>query len=135
VLTHAAGPDNLARVAQFVPLLGEVEQKIIGCFFTGGGLSYSEYPRFHKLMAEMSAEVRRRAGGCHPAAGRRAAGSPWRGRDVADIGCGSGHAIIVMVAAFPASRFTGIDFLRRGPGRPDSVSRLQPSPQRMCRAG
>ena len=45
VLTRAAGPDNLARVAQFIPLLGEVEQKIIGCFSTGGGLPYSEYPR------------------------------------------------------------------------------------------
>ena len=38
-------------------MLGEVEQKIIGCFRTGGGLPYSEYPRFHTLMAEMSGEV------------------------------------------------------------------------------
>src|SRR5262245_13029791 len=29
VLTRAAGPDNLARVSQFIALLGEVEQKII----------------------------------------------------------------------------------------------------------
>ena len=57
VLTRAAGPDNLARVAQFIPLLGEVEQKIIGCFRNGGGLSYSDYPRFHTLMAEQSGEV------------------------------------------------------------------------------
>ena len=39
VLTRAAGPDNLSRVAQFIALLGEVEQKIIGCFGNGGGLS------------------------------------------------------------------------------------------------
>jgi 2-polyprenyl-3-methyl-5-hydroxy-6-metoxy-1,4-benzoquinol methylase len=32
------------------------------------------------------------------------------GADVADFGCGSGHAINVMAQAFPASRFTGIDF-------------------------
>ena len=32
------------------------------------------------------------------------------GADVADFGCGSGHAINVMARAFPASRFTGIDF-------------------------
>src|SRR5690242_523553 len=57
VLTRSAGPDNLSRVAQFIPLLGEVEQKIIGCFSAGGGLSYREYPRFHKLMAEMSGET------------------------------------------------------------------------------
>ena len=57
LLTRQAGPDNLARTAQFIPMLGEVEQKIIGCFRTGGGLSYSEYPRFHALMAEESGEV------------------------------------------------------------------------------
>ena len=56
-LTRAAGPDNLARVAQFIPLLGEVEQKVIDCFVNGGGLSYAEYPRFHTLMAEESGEV------------------------------------------------------------------------------
>jgi 2-polyprenyl-3-methyl-5-hydroxy-6-metoxy-1,4-benzoquinol methylase len=117
VLTRAAGPDNLSRVAQFIPLFGEVEQKIIGCFHTGGGLPYSDYPRFHKLMAEESGEVfdadlvdtilpladgltdRLRAGA-----------------DVADVGCGSGHAINVMAQAFPASRFTGIDFSEEGLG-------------------
>src|SRR6478752_3593738 len=40
VLTRSAGPDNLARVAQFIAMLGEVEQKIIGCFHNGGGLPY-----------------------------------------------------------------------------------------------
>jgi 2-polyprenyl-3-methyl-5-hydroxy-6-metoxy-1,4-benzoquinol methylase len=115
VLTRTAGPDNLARVAQFIPLLAEVEQKIIGCFQNGGGLPYSEYPRFHTLMAEQSG------------AGFDAAlvdvvlpladGLPERlraGADVADIGCGSGHAINVMAAVFPASRFTGIDFSEEG---------------------
>ena len=52
VLTRASGPDNLALVAMFVPQLGEVEQKIIGCFREGGGLPYSAFPRFHELMAE-----------------------------------------------------------------------------------
>ena len=32
------------------------------------------------------------------------------GVDVADIGCGSGHAINVLARAYPASRFTGFDF-------------------------
>jgi ubiquinone/menaquinone biosynthesis C-methylase UbiE len=36
------------------------------------------------------------------------------GAEVADIGCGSGHAINVMAQAFPASRFTGIDFSEEG---------------------
>jgi 2-polyprenyl-3-methyl-5-hydroxy-6-metoxy-1,4-benzoquinol methylase len=117
VLTRAAGPDNLARVAQFISLFGEVEQKIIGCFAAGGGLSYSEYPRFHTLMAEMSGEVFDAA--LVDVILPMADGLRERlraGADVADIGCGSGHAVNVMAKAFPASRFTGIDFSDEGLG-------------------
>ena len=117
VLTHAAGPDNLARVAQFIPLLGEVEQKIIGCFHNGGGLPYSDYPRFHTLMAEMSGQVFDAA--LVDVILPMAEGLTERlraGADVADIGTGSGHAINVMASAFPASRFTGIDFSDEGLG-------------------
>ncbi|MGH3532786.1 MAG: class I SAM-dependent methyltransferase [Mycobacterium sp.] len=111
VLTRAAGPKNLAVVAQFVPLLSGVEQKIIGCFREGGGVHYTEFPRFHALMAEMSGEVFDHA--------LIDVGLPVvdglverlrSGADVADFGCGSGHAVNLMAQAFPASRFTGIDF-------------------------
>jgi len=111
VLTRAAGPDNLALVALFLPLLSEVEQKVIGCFREGGGLPYSEFPRFHTLMAEMSAAVFDAA--LVDVVLPLVDGMPERlrsGADVADFGCGSGHAINVMARAFPASRFTGIDF-------------------------
>lgn len=111
VLTRAAGPDNLAVVATLIPMLGEVEQKIIGCFAAGGGLPYSEFPRFHTVMAELS-------GGVFDAALIDVVlplvdGLPdllLSGADVADFGCGSGHAINLMARAFPASRFTGLDF-------------------------
>jgi 2-polyprenyl-3-methyl-5-hydroxy-6-metoxy-1,4-benzoquinol methylase len=111
VLTRAAGSENLALVAQFIPLLSEVEQKVIGCFRAGGGLPYSEFPRFHRLMAEMSGVVFDRAliGVVLPLVD----GLVERlrsGVDVADFGCGSGHAINLMAQAFGASRFTGIDF-------------------------
>jgi 2-polyprenyl-3-methyl-5-hydroxy-6-metoxy-1,4-benzoquinol methylase len=111
VLTRAAGPDNLALVALFLPQLGEVEQKIIGCFRDGGGLPYSEFPRFHALMAEQSAAVFDVA--LVDVVLPLVDGLPERlrsGADVADFGCGSGHAVNVMARAFPASRFTGIDF-------------------------
>jgi SAM-dependent methyltransferase len=36
------------------------------------------------------------------------------GIDVADIGCGSGHAINLMAAAYPNSRFTGYDIAEEG---------------------
>jgi 2-polyprenyl-3-methyl-5-hydroxy-6-metoxy-1,4-benzoquinol methylase len=111
VLTRAAGPNNLALVALFLPQLGEVEQKIVRCFREGGGLLYSEFPRFHALMAEQSATVFDLA--LVDVVLPLVDGLPERlraGADVADLGCGSGHAINVMAQAFPNSRFTGIDF-------------------------
>jgi 2-polyprenyl-3-methyl-5-hydroxy-6-metoxy-1,4-benzoquinol methylase len=111
VVTRTAGPNNLALVAQFIPLLSEVEQKVIGCFRDGGGVPYSEFPRFHKLMAEMSGVVFDAA--LVDVVLPLVDGLPERlrsGADVADFGCGSGHAVNVMARAFPASRFTGVDF-------------------------
>ena len=110
-LTRTAGPDNLAVLAQFLPLLSDVEQKIIGCFREGGGLPYSEFPRFHTLQAEQSATVFDAA--LVDVILPLVDGLPERlrsGAEVADLGCGSGHAVNVMARAFPASRFTGIDF-------------------------
>ncbi|MGH3970237.1 MAG: class I SAM-dependent methyltransferase [Mycobacterium sp.] len=115
VLTMAAGPHNLARMAQMIPMMGEVEQKIIGCFRDGGGLPYSEYPRFHAMMAEESGAVFDTA--LVDVILPLVDGLPDRlraGADVADFACGSGHAINVMAQAFPASRFTGIDFSEEG---------------------
>lgn len=111
VLTRAAGADNLALVALTIPLLSEVEQKIIGCFRDGGGLPYSEFPRFHTLMAEQSGVVFDNA--LVDTVLPLVDGLVERlqsGAEVADFGCGSGHAINVMARAFPASRLTGIDF-------------------------
>jgi SAM-dependent methyltransferase len=115
VLTRAAGPGNLARVAQAIPMLAEVEQQIIECFRRGGGLPYSAYPRFHTVMAEQSGEVVDAA--LVDVVLPLADGLPERltaGADVADIGCGSGHAVNVMAQRYPASRFTGIDFSDEG---------------------
>lgn len=110
-LTRAAGLGNLARITQYIPLLAEVEQPILNCFRHGGGLDYAQYPRFHAVMAERSGEVFDHAllDDVLPLID----GLPQRlaaGVDVADFGCGSGHAVCVMAQEFTASRFTGIDF-------------------------
>lgn len=111
VVTRSAGPGNIATLMQYIAMMGEVEQKIVERFRTGGGLSYSDYPRFHRTMAEESAGVFDAAllDVILPLVPQL----PSRlqtGIDVADIGCGSGHAINLMAAAYPASTFTGYDF-------------------------
>src|SRR5215831_19367516 len=114
-LTRAAGPDNLAIQAQYVGLLALVEDQIVDCFRHGGGVPYSAFPKFHALMAEDSGAV-------HDATlidttlplVSGLVGRLKQGIDVADIGCGSGHAVNLMAEAFPRSRFAGFDFSDTG---------------------
>jgi ubiquinone/menaquinone biosynthesis C-methylase UbiE len=109
-LTRAAGPDNLAVQAQYIGLMALVEDRIVECFHRGGGVPYSEFPKFQRLMAEDSGAVHDATllditlplvPGLIERLGN--------GIDVADVGCGSGHAINLMAEAFPRSRFTGFD--------------------------
>ena len=114
-LTRAAGINNLAIQAQYVPLLAQVEDRIVDCFRHGGGVPYSAYPRFQRLMAEDSAAVHDAAliDGILPLVpGLRE--RLEAGIEVADIGCGSGHAINLMARAFPKGRFVGYDFSEGG---------------------
>jgi SAM-dependent methyltransferase len=114
-LTRAAGSGNLATIAQFVPLFGNVEDDLIESFRNGGGVPYSRYGRFQELMAEESAKVVDST--LVDVTLPLISGLPQRlkeGIDVLDAGCGGGHAINVMSRAFPASRFTGYDFSQEG---------------------
>lgn len=109
-LTRAAGVDNLAFQAQYLSMFGLVEDDIVTCFRDGGGVPYSRFPAFQALMAEESAAAYDAAlvDGVLPLV----PGLVERlkaGIDVADVGCGQGHAINVMASAFPGSRFTGLD--------------------------
>ena len=110
-LTRAAGPRNLAPYAQFIPQLAGVEAGIVESFRHGGGVPYSAYPQLLRQIAELSAG--RVDASLISTVLPLAEGLPARlqaGIDVADIGCGSGHAVNGMAQAFPNSRFTGYDF-------------------------
>jgi 2-polyprenyl-3-methyl-5-hydroxy-6-metoxy-1,4-benzoquinol methylase len=109
-LTRAAGPGNLAVTAQWIPLLGSVEDLVLDCFQHGGGVPYSAFDRFQQVMAEESDQtvVAALHGAILPLVPDRVA-KLRAGADVLDVGCGSGRAVNEMAAAFPASRFTGFD--------------------------
>ena len=114
-ITRAAGPRNLAMMMQMIPMVARVQQGIIDSFRAGGGVPYSAYEDFHKLMAEMSGAV-------HDISLvditlpliSRLVDRLRTGIDVLDVGCGSGHAVNLMARAFPHSRFTGYDFSQEG---------------------
>ncbi|WP_324651507.1 class I SAM-dependent methyltransferase [Georgenia sp. H159] len=114
VLTAAAGPNNMALLMQHISMMGEVEKRTIDRFRSGGGLTYADYPHFHRNMAETSAAVHDSAliEGILPLVPGLVERLEF-GIDLADIGCGSGHAINLMATAFPRSRFTGYDFTER----------------------
>ena len=110
LLTRAAGADNMGVFTQYIGLMGTVEDKVVDCFKNGGGVPYSEYKRFHEVMAEDS--------------GQSVLSSLFdiilplvpglvdrlkQGIEVLDIGCGMGRALNQMAQRFPNSRFTGCD--------------------------
>ena len=110
-LTRPSAPNNLAAMAQYIPILGAVEDKIVACFRNGGGVSYADFPRFHEVMAEDSGQT------VLPAlidsilplvTGVRQ--KLEQGIEVLDIGCGSGRAINLMAKTYPNSFFYGYDF-------------------------
>ncbi|WP_328716286.1 class I SAM-dependent methyltransferase [Halomonas elongata] len=104
------GEANLAVYAQFMPLLGSVEDDVLRCFREGGGVPYSRYPRFQEVMASDSGQTVLPAlfDGILPLA----PGLIERlesGIRVLDCACGRGRALLAMAERFPASRFTGYD--------------------------
>lgn len=110
LLTRKAGADNIAVFAQYVSILGNVEDEILACFKNGGGVPYERYPRFHEVMAEDSAQSVMSTLESHvvpliPGLDEQLE----TGIQVLDVGCGSGRIMIRLAELYPASRFTGLD--------------------------
>lgn len=109
-LTRKAGADNLAVFAQYISVMGEVENEIIECFKNGGGVPYSKYSRFHEVMAEDSGQSVLSTLESHiipliP----DLKDNLKKGINVLDAGCGSGLIILKLAELFPNSKFTGMD--------------------------
>ena len=109
-LTRAASPDNLAVEAQWITSLSTVEDDIVECFRTGGGVPYERYPRFHEVMAEESAQTVLSVLHSHilplvPGMAERLEA----GASLLDLGCGRGRALLMLAERFPASTFHGYD--------------------------
>ncbi|MGB5835137.1 MAG: class I SAM-dependent methyltransferase, partial [Thiohalocapsa sp.] len=126
-LTRAASPDNLAVTAQFLPLVAGVEDDIVQCFHNGGGVPYERFRRFHDVMAEDSGQTV--VAGLFEHILPLVPGLHQRltdGIDVLDLGCGRGRALMAMARAYPASRFSGVDF------NPEAIQWGQSEAERLC---
>jgi len=113
---HAAcltgrGSANLAPVSRMETHLAKHVDAVARAFREGGGVPYPEFrPEFTDVMDAMGRGVfdELLVEAYLPLvpglAERLAAGAR-----VADVGCGTGHAIVLLAAAFPASSFVGYD--------------------------
>lgn len=109
-LTRDGSLGNLAVYAQFVAMMGQVQEQTLECFETGAGLCYHDYPDFHRVMSEDSnqtvvAQLFTELLPLVPGLTARLEA----GIDVLDAGCGRGKALLAMARRFPRSRFTGYD--------------------------
>jgi SAM-dependent methyltransferase len=102
---------NIAPVSTLIPHLGNHVPRIIEAFRHGGGVPYEDYrPEFTELMDDLWRRIYDESliSGFLPAV----PDLPERlraGARVADVGCGTGHAINLMARAFPGSTFIGYD--------------------------
>jgi 2-polyprenyl-3-methyl-5-hydroxy-6-metoxy-1,4-benzoquinol methylase len=109
-LTRAAAADNLGVFAQYIAVLGGVEDDIVECFSKGGGVPYEKYPRFHAVMAEDSGQSVLSSLEGHilplvPGLTDRLTS----GIRVLDVGCGRGLIMNRLAELYPSSRFIGLD--------------------------
>ena len=109
-LTRAAGEDNMAVFAQYIAVMGDVEDEIVQCFQHGGGVPYEKFPRLHAVLAEDSGQSVLSTLESHilplvPGLADRLAA----GIRMLDAGCGSGRILNRLAELYPQSRFTGMD--------------------------
>jgi SAM-dependent methyltransferase len=105
------GPMNLAPLSQLSTHLGRYVGPVASAFREGGGVPYSAFrPEFTDVMDGLSRPFY--DGLLVDAVLPLAPGLVERlaaGARAADVGCGSGHGLVVLAEAFPASTFQGYD--------------------------
>ena len=102
--------DNIALLTQYIAVLGGVEEEIVACFKTGGGVPYDRFPRFHAVMAEDSGQFVLSSLASHvlplvPGLSDQLV----KGIRMLDVGCGSGRMVNQLAEWYPNSHFTGFD--------------------------
>jgi SAM-dependent methyltransferase len=105
------GPDNLAGISLLTTCLAKHVPAVADAFRHGGGVPYEAYaPEIHDALDALWGPIFTDLLVSDylplaPGLTARLAG----GARVADVGCGTGTALVTLAAAFPASSFVGYD--------------------------
>src|SRR5207249_3561586 len=106
-----SGAMNMAPFSQLNTHLAKHVQHVATAFREGGGVPYAEYrPEFTDVMDAMGRGIYDQLlvdayVPLVPGLGDRLTA----GARVADVACGTGHALVLLGRAFPASTFVGYD--------------------------
>lgn len=110
LLCRRSAPDNIAVFAQYVGMLGKVEDQVIECFRHGGGVGYEHFPNFHGIMAEDSGQTVLAALDEHILPLIDGIQQQLEeGIRMLDIGCGKARAMLHLAERYPKSKFCGYD--------------------------
>ena len=113
VITRRAGNSNLGVYTQEIPLLTMCAMDaVVDGFYSGDGVGYDQYPRFHSFMTELTEAKHRRVlvDNFLPSVDNGKMVARLReGIRVCDLGCGQGLATMLMAREFPNSMFVGLD--------------------------
>jgi ubiquinone/menaquinone biosynthesis C-methylase UbiE len=109
-LTRSAAGDNIATFAQYIAIMGAVEDEIVACFSAGGGIPYSKFSRFDEVMAEDSGQTVLPSLETHvlPIV-QGLTDRLTQGARVLDVGCGRGCVLNKLAELYPRSLFVGMD--------------------------
>jgi SAM-dependent methyltransferase len=113
LLCRRAGSNNLGVYTQEMPLLTNCSlEALMADLSHGTGITYDHYPRFQSFMAQLADAKHREVlvDRFLPSVDQgRMADLLKKGIRVCDLGCGTGLALCLMAAAFPASQFVGLE--------------------------
>lgn len=110
VLTASGGPLHWSRITTQITALATLESSLVEAFTTGTGIGAEAYEgRIAEVLAGESGPIFERVllNEVLPMSGRFAALE--EGIRVADIGCGTGTAALIIGRRFPTSRVVGVD--------------------------
>jgi ubiquinone/menaquinone biosynthesis C-methylase UbiE len=110
-LTWGRGPENVAVLAQYIPILSAFEGKTVDCFRNGGGIPSEEFGALKEIIAADAAQTIAASlvEWILPMGGPEMTDDLEDGVDVLDIQCGTGINLLTLAKAYPRSWFTGYD--------------------------